>query len=405
MKRLDAACVIAGGGPAGLMLGYLLARQGVSVIVLEKHKDFLRDFRGDTVHPSTLELFHQLGLAEGLLNLPHDRTSTVSIHYPEGEFPLADFSRLKLTYPFIAMMPQWHFLNFLAGAAKAYPNFTLLRETEATGLIEVNDRVIGVTATGPDGDMEIHAGLSVAADGRNSSLREAASLKVKDIGAPIDVFWFRLPRTDGMQTDSMASVGPGGFLVQINRGDYWQCAMPIPKGGAETIRAEGLTSLKRRIASAEPDLTDEAEGLESWDDVKLLNVQVDRLETWWKPGFLCIGDSAHAMSPVGGVGVNLAIQDAVAAGRMLGPGLKLDGRVGDTLLDQVQDRREWPAKATQWAQVTTHKRIIAPLLEETDKDVSAPGLLEWVSSSGLLRGVLARAIGLGARPEHWPDSV
>ena len=403
MSKLSTNCAIAGGGPAGLMLGYLLALRGVEVVVLEKHRDFLRDFRGDTVHPSTLQIFHDLGLDEQLLSRPHQRTEAASVNFPEGEFELVDFTRLgDMTHKFIAMMPQWDFLDFLREQAEQLPGFKLLMETRAVDLIEQDGSVRGIRAIGPEGELAISAGLTVAADGRRSILRDLSDLPVEDVGAPIDVLWFRVPRTGKTEDKSLASLGPGGMLVLINRGDYWQCAMPIPKGLFTDIQSEGLLAFRQRVVSCAPDLAGELDALDDWEQVRMLNVQVDRLRRWWKPGFLCIGDAAHAMSPVGGVGVNLAIQDATATARMLGPALKSDGAVGTTLLRQVEDRRKFPAVATQWAQVQFHKRFIEPIFDDETEDVAAPGFLDLVGGSGVLRGLLGRAIGVGVRPEHWP---
>ena len=402
MRSLETQCVISGGGPAGLMTGYLLARQGVDVIVLEKHADFLRDFRGDTVHPSTLELFHELGLLDGLLTRPHQKIHQASVTVSGQGFKVADFGQLSTHCKYIAMMPQWDFLDCLADAAHTYPNFRLLQLTKAEDLIVHEGKIVGVRASDKDGSFVIHADLTVGADGRDSTLRDASGLKVEDLGAPIDVFWMRLPRTPTKTIEPLAQVGSGGFLVQLNRGDYWQCALPFQKGAADIIRAEGIEAFRHRISAIAPELSKATLALTSWDQVKLLTVQVNRLTTWWRDGFLCIGDAAHAMSPVGGVGINLAIQDAVATARLLGPSL-LTRTVGPKHLAQVQKRRAWPANMTQKAQVVAHKFILVPALN-TKSPPNPPFVVKLLNKFSVLRGIPARAVGIGLRPEHWRES-
>ncbi len=399
MHSLTTQCCISGGGPAGLMLGYLLARQGVDVVVLEKHPDFLRDFRGDTVHPSTLELFHELGLLEGLLARPHQKTDRISVMISGDRLQIADFSKLPTHCKFIAMMPQWDFLDYLADEARSYPNFQLLMSTQTDALIEQNGCVVGVSATTTDGPIEVRSELVVVADGRGSQLRDMSGLVVEDLGAPIDVFWMRLPRRPDDSTESLAHINSNGFLVLINRGDYWQCALPFPKGRAEEIRAEGIVEFSARISRIAPALAEAAQALKYWNDVKLLTVQVNRLTRWWREGLLCIGDAAHAMSPIGGVGINLAIQDAVAAGRILGTALKA-GLVTTDQLAAVQKRRAWPSRMTQRAQIAAHDRVLIPVLT-ANENLRAPFVLKVFNSVPALRGLPARAIGLGLRPEHW----
>jgi 2-polyprenyl-6-methoxyphenol hydroxylase-like FAD-dependent oxidoreductase len=403
MRSLETQCVISGGGPAGLMTGYLLARRGVDVIVLEKHADFLRDFRGDTVHPSTLELLHELGLLDELLTRPHQKIRQASVTISGQSFKVADFGRLPTKCKYIAMMPQWDFLDCLADAAFKYPSFRLLQSTKADDLIDHDGQIVGVRASDKDGSFTIRADLTIGADGRDSTLRDASGLKVEDLGAPIDVFWMRLPRTHSKALESLGQIGPGGFLVQLNRGDYWQCALPFPKGAADVIRAEGLEAFRQRISAIAPELSEASLALTSWDQIKLLTVQVNRLNTWWRDGILCIGDAAHAMSPVGGVGINLAIQDAVATARLLGPSL-LTRSTEPKHLAQVQKRRAWPANMTQKAQVMAHKYILVPALN-TKSPPHPPFVVKLLNKFSVLRGLPARAVGIGLRPEHWREPL
>jgi 2-polyprenyl-6-methoxyphenol hydroxylase-like FAD-dependent oxidoreductase len=316
-EPLSTRCCIVGGGPAGMMLGLLLARAGVDVVVLEKHADFLRDFRGDTIHPSTLELMHELGLLEAFLKLPHQETAELRAWFGGTELTLADFSRLPTHCRFIAFMPQWDFLDFLAREAGRYPSFRLLMRTEATTILDEGDRIVGVRARTPEGDLEIRADLVVGADGRHSTVRQAADLPVRELGAPLDVLWFRLPLRPRDPQETAIRFGSGELLVLINRGEHWQCGYAIAKGSMEELRAKGLLQLGRHIASLAPFLEDRVGELDDWQKIRLLTVRVDRLRRWYRPGLLCIGDAAHAMSPVGGVGINLAIQDAVAAANLL----------------------------------------------------------------------------------------
>jgi 2-polyprenyl-6-methoxyphenol hydroxylase-like FAD-dependent oxidoreductase len=312
-QTIRTTCCIAGGGPAGMMLGYLLARAGVNVVVLEKHKDFLRDFRGDTIHPSTLELMYELGLLDEFLKLPHQKVETLSAQIGDERVVMADFRHLPTHCKFVAFMPQWDFLNFLAEKAKAFGSrFDLRMRAEATTLIERNGRVAGLRATTPDGELEIKADLVVGCDGRHSTVRAQAGLPGDDYGAPMDVLWFRVSRKASDNTETFGHAEAGVLLVMLDRGDYWQCAYVIPKGGIEEVKARGLDAFRQRVAALSPFLRDRVGEIASWDDVKLLSVAVDRLRRWHRPGLICIGDAAHAMSPVGGVGINLAVQDAVA---------------------------------------------------------------------------------------------
>lgn len=397
-------CCIAGGGPAGMMLGYLLARGGVETIVLEKHEDFLRDFRGDTVHPSTLEVMHELGLLEGLLKVPHQKLERISGWFGTHKIDIADFTGLKVRCPYIAFMPQWDFLNFLMAEGKRLPKLTVLMKAQATELIREQGRVAGVKVQTDQGVTEIRARLTVAADGRHSRLRDQAGLELRDLGTPIDVLWFRVKRDSSRFDQTFTHVGEGKVLITLDRGDYWQCAYAIPKGGAEQIRQRGLEAFRTDVASIAEELAPFMHDVQSWDDVKLLEVKVNRLEQWSAPGLLCIGDAAHAMSPVGGVGINLAIQDAVATANVLGEALLQDRLTDDDLL-KVQQRRLFPTRATQAFQVTVQNRILDPVLSGSNAQLQPPLPLRLLSHNRWLRGMAARAVGMGIRPEHvmWPE--
>jgi 2-polyprenyl-6-methoxyphenol hydroxylase-like FAD-dependent oxidoreductase len=396
---MNTQCCIVGGGPAGMMLGFLLARAGVRVAVLEKHGDFLRDFRGDTVHPSTLNVMDELGLLDEFLELPHHPISKFAGQFGEARFQIADFSHLPVRCKFIAMMPQWDFLDFLAAHGKKYAGFELFMHAEAHDLIEVGGRIAGVRATVDGVQQEIRADLVVGADGRHSTVRERIGARVHDIGAPMDVLWFRLSHKNGDPQELMGRFDSGSILVMLDRGDYWQCAYVIPKGAAEKVRADGIAKVRATIARLMPAFADRVAELASMDDLKLLTVGVDRLEKWWKPGVLCIGDSAHTMSPIGGVGINLAIQDAVAASNILAAPLR-EGRLKDQDLAAVQARRLFPARATQAMQVFLQNRIIAPSLAGAGGQVKVPLIVRLMQWFPMLRRLPARLMGMGFRPEH-----
>jgi 2-polyprenyl-6-methoxyphenol hydroxylase-like FAD-dependent oxidoreductase len=396
-------CVVAGGGPAGMALGLLLARAGVRVTVLEKHRDFLRDFRGDTIHPSTMEILHELGLLERFLQLPHEKVSRLSGRFGDLRVPFADFSHLPVQAPFVAMMPQWDFLDFLAEEGKRYTGYFLAMSTEATDLIEEGGEVIGVRAKAQGNELEVRGDLVVAADGRNSVLRRRAGLAVRDLGAPMDVLWFKLSRQPGDSAETMGRFDPGAIMVMINRGTYWQCAYVIPKGGIDKIKSRGLPAFRASLAKSLPVPADRADEIASWEDVKLLTVAVDRLEQWHKPGLLCIGDAAHAMSPVGGVGVNLAVQDAVAAANILSAPLR-EGRVERQHLAAVQKRRLWPTRIVQALQLAIQNNVIAPTLRASEPR-KPPLPARLLTRFPLLRRLPARLVGLGIRPEHVSPEI
>jgi 2-polyprenyl-6-methoxyphenol hydroxylase-like FAD-dependent oxidoreductase len=391
-------CCIAGGGPAGMMLGYLLARAGVKVLVLEKHADFLRDFRGDTIHPSTLEVMYELGLLEKFLSLPHQRVYELNAQVGQMQLTVADFRYLPTRCRFIALIPQWDFLNFLADQAASYPGFDLMMKAEVVGLIEESGRVTGLQAKTPNGAVEVRADLIVGADGRSSIVRDNAGLKVKDLGAPIDVLWFRISRNPEDPVATMGRFDKGRIFITLNRGEYWQCGYVIPKGQFEEMRRQAFEIFRAEITKLAPYTKDRVRELRGWDDVKLLTVRVDRLIEWCRPGLLCIGDAAHAMSPVGGVGINLAIQDAVAAANVLFKPLR-EGRITIDHLRRIQKRRELPTRVIQRLQVIVQRRIIARVLGETGplKPALAVRLLARVP---LLRRIPARIVGLGIRAEH-----
>jgi 2-polyprenyl-6-methoxyphenol hydroxylase-like FAD-dependent oxidoreductase len=391
-------CAIAGGGPAGMMLGFLLARVGVDVLVLEKHADFLRDFRGDTIHPSTLDVMYDLGLLDEFLKRPHQEVNELRGLIGDDLIGLADLKYLPTHCKFIALMPQWDFLDFLADRAKRYPGFSLRMKADVDELLFEGDKVVGLRAKTPDGDLEVRADLVVGADGRHSTVRERAGLQVEDIGAPIDVLWMRLSKRPEDGTQLLGRILPGRLFVMIDRGDYWQCAYVIPKGGFEAVRSKGLDAFRNSLIEINPALAGRVQEIASWDDVKLLTVTIDRLKRWYRDGLLCIGDAAHAMSPVGGIGINVAIQDAVAAGNILGPALRA-APVPVSLLAAVQRRREWPTRMTQGLQVVVQNLVIRNVLQ-LQKQPRAPFLVKLLNWFPVLRRIPGRIIGMGFRPEH-----
>ncbi|MBX3529777.1 MAG: FAD-dependent oxidoreductase [Rhizobiaceae bacterium] len=384
-----------------MIAGLLFSRAGFKTIVAEKHADFLRDFRGDTVHPSTLEIFNRLGLLESFLQRPHQKLSQIGVRWRGELLAAADLSRLKVAAPYVAFMPQWEFLDYVADTARESPHFELLMRAEAQGLIEDGGKVAGLRLATPQGPRDIRARLTIAADGRGSVVRAAAGLPLKVLGAPVDVLWFALPRGTAPVQDSLINAAPGTLVVTIDRGSYWQCAFVIDKGGRAPLEAAGLDTLKARVAEAAPHVASELGALKSWDEIKLLSVAVDRLERWSRPGLLALGDAAHAMSPIGGVGINLAVQDAVAAANLLVPKLRA-GELSADDLDLVRRRRLWPTRATQFVQVQIQNRLLAPLIAGKGPAQSPPLPMRLAGWFPPLRRALARAVGLGVRPE-LPD--
>jgi 2-polyprenyl-6-methoxyphenol hydroxylase-like FAD-dependent oxidoreductase len=397
MESLQTKCCVVGGGPAGMMLGYLLARAGVEVIVLEKHADFNRDFRGDTVHPSTLQVMHELGLLEEFLQVPHQVLTSANGRVGDFAFTAADFSGLPTRCKFVALMPQWDFLNFLAARAKRLPRFELRMECEAVQLLRDGASVVGVEARSPDGPVRIQSDLVVGCDGRHAMTRKAAHLGLQEFGVPIDVLWFRVSRHAGDPEQLAGNVNYGKALILINRGDYFQSGLIIPKGSFEQMKNDGLAAFRETIRRIAPYLGDRVEEIQSWDEIKLLTVQINRLRKWHLPGLLCIGDAAHAMSPAGGVGINLAIQDAVATANLLAKPLR-EGCVTEAMLARVQQRRELPTRVTQMLQVGAHKafeRVFA-----TSGNLKAPWQLKLVAQLPGRPWVMGYVVGIGVRPEH-----
>lgn len=399
-RLLQAQCCIVGGGPAGLMLALLLARAGVEVVVLEKHADFLRDFRGDTIHPSTIDLLGRLGLKERFLELPHEEIRTLDVVVSGNRIRPVDFGRLRRGTRFLALMPQWDFLDFIAKEAARHPNFQLLMSTEVTGLLREGGRIVGVTANGPDGELRILADLTVAADGRESTVRRESGLVAREFGVAIDVLWFHLPVPPDPPPATLGYLDQHSMVLTIPRGDYYQSGMVIPKGGFDQIRVDGLEAFRRRIVETAAVLDPVVSSIVDWSQVKLLSVQVDRLDRWHLPGLLCIGDAAHAMSPAFGVGVNYAIQDAVAAANHLAAPL-LNGVPNERDLARVQRRRLWPVRRMQPIQLILHKRI-AKSGSGISLSTPPPWYVRTLLRMGLplLQWTAARVVGRGFRPER-----
>jgi 2-polyprenyl-6-methoxyphenol hydroxylase-like FAD-dependent oxidoreductase len=399
MAETGSDLCIVGGGPAGMVAGLLFARAGVPTTVLEKHGDFLRDFRGDTVHPSTLRIFNELGLLERLLERPHDKVPGIGVWIAGRHYEVADLSFADPRWSFVAMMPQWEFLDFVADEARRYPHFRLIMNAEATGLETEAKRISGVHYVHSGESRTIRARLVIACDGRHSVLRGEAGLPVRDLGAPMDVFWFRLPKRRGEYNETTGVFGPGRIIALIDRGDYWQCAFVFAKGEAAAVKARGLDAFRSEVAERAPMLAPDIHAIGSWDDVKLLTVALDRLETWHRPGLLVVGDAAHAMSPVGGIGINVAVQDAVAAANILAEPMA-GGEDPDPLLAKVQKRRLPAVRLTQRGQKLVQQRIIAPLLAAGEGPLKAPAAVRLLGRFKLLRQIPGRLIGFGYRPEH-----
>lgn len=404
-EALQVQCCIAGGGPAGMMLGYLLGRAGVKTVVLEKHADFLRDFRGDTVHPSTLMIMQELGLIDDFLKLPHSEIRAFAAEIGDARVKIADFAKVATPFKFVALMPQWDFLNFLEERGRRFPALKVMMSAEVTDLLETAGRVVGVKVTTRDGVLEIRATLVVGCDGRTSTVRAASGLIVEDLGSPIDVLWFRVSKKPGDPDQVLGRLGVDKMIVTIDRTDYWQCAFVIGKGGIERVHAAGLEAFKAAVADGAHFLSDRVDELKSFDDIKLLSVSVDRLTDWSKPGLLCIGDAAHAMSPVGGVGINLAIQDAVATANLLAAKLKA-GALQDEDLDAVRRRRLFPVRVVQGLQVAVHNRVLKPSISGVRRSLKVPWPLKVLDENAWLRRWPAQFLGLGVRTEHVrsPDS-
>jgi 2-polyprenyl-6-methoxyphenol hydroxylase-like FAD-dependent oxidoreductase len=398
-RTIHARCCIVGGGPAGMMLGYLLGRAGIETLVLEKHADFFRDFRGDTVHPSTLQVMDELGLIDGFLKLPHQQLQKMDGIFGAASIRVADLSRLNVKYPFVAFMPQWDFLNFLRESGKRFASLKVMMNAEATDLIWSGEKVVGVNADTAEGPVEIRSELTVGCDGRHSIVRQRAELEVEEIGAPMDVLWFRAGKRECENESVFARVETGKMMVTFDRGDYWQCAYVIAKGQYDSVKARGLDAFRDDVIGMAAILKSGMSDVKSWDDVKLLTVAINRLKRWTRPGLLCIGDAAHAMSPIGGVGVNLAIQDAVATANLLAAKL-ISGCPSEDELDAVRRRREFPMRMTQAMQVVVQNKLIGAALKPGDQPLRPPLFARIISAIPWLQGVTARFVALGVRPEH-----
>jgi 2-polyprenyl-6-methoxyphenol hydroxylase-like FAD-dependent oxidoreductase len=397
-NKLTTNCCICGGGPAGMMLGFLLARAGIEVIVLEKHADFFRDFRGDTIHPSTIQLMHELGLLDSFLKVPHQEVQKLVAQFNGADIQVADFSHLKIAKPVLGLMPQWDFLNFLSAQAEKYSSFQLIREAAVYELIKTGNHTTGIKAKTPTGEIAIEANLVIGADGRSSDVRRLAGLQVVDTGAPIDVLWFRISKTAADPQQTFGKFEKGRVMVLLDRNDYWQCAYVIIKGDLENIKNKGLDAFQTKIADTSPFLRDRMKELQSWSDIKLLSVTIDHLQTWHAENVLCIGDAAHAMSPIGGVGINLAIQDAVAAANILYPFLLHGKAVPVSVLAKVQKRRAFPARMIQRVQVNIQNGMI-----QRRNNVSLqkmPFMFRLIKTFPFFSRVVARFVGMGIRPEH-----
>lgn len=395
---MHVSCCIVGGGPAGMMLGLLLARAGVEVLVLEKHGDFLRDFRGDTIHPSTLEVMYELGVLDEFLTRPHQKLEQLAGQFGKELIPFADFSHLPTKCKYIVFMPQWHFLDFLADHARQYPTFQLWMNAEVTDLIETDGHIVGAKVETHEGPKNVTSNLLVGADGRTSLVRERAALKVQELGAPMDVMWFRISRQPDDPSQVLGRFAGGRVMVMLNRGDYWQCGYLIAKGTLDQVKQRGIEAFRQDMLTVAPFLRDRANEVRDWDDIRLLTVRVDRLLKWYRAGLLCIGDAAHAMSPVGGIGINVAIQDAVAAANILAAPLR-NKTVTENDLERVQQRRLFPTRVTQAAQVFMQNRVLKPILGNTQQ-ISVPFVLRLFQWFPFLRRVPARLVGVGVRAEH-----
>jgi 2-polyprenyl-6-methoxyphenol hydroxylase-like FAD-dependent oxidoreductase len=398
-EKIDTSCCIVGGGPAGMMLGFLLARAGIDVLVLEKHADFFRDFRGDTIHPSTFEIMNELGLLDEFLKVPHQEITELGGAWNNDPIKLASFSHLKCIKPAIGLMPQWDFLKFLQEHASVYPGFRLKMSANVTGLVKQDGRVTGVTAETGDGTLQVQAAIVIGTDGRHSVTREKAGLRVIASGVPIDVLWFRLSRQQGDPGQVFGRFHNGNLMILLDRNTYWQCGYIIKKGGYDEIQKNGLTAFRDHLKQITPFIAGRVQELKSWDDIKLLSVDIDHLEKWYTDGLLCIGDAAHAMSPIGGVGINLAIQDAVATANVLYKPLKENKRISTDTLALIQKRRTFPTRMTQQLQVGIQNGIFFKAISQQQSG-KPPLFMRLLTRFPVLRRIPARLIGLGFRPEH-----